>query len=335
MQAIVWQGPGRMTIEERPEPGPPGVGEVIVRPAAVGICGSEVEGYLGHMGNRTPPLVMGHEFAGVVVAAGAGADRWEGARVAVNPLAGCGRCRLCEAGKENLCADRTLIGIHRDGAFADLVRAAAANVRALPDGMTARAGALVEPLANGVHAVRLGLAGGPVRRAVVLGAGTIGLMTLQAALLAGIEHVAVLEPHDERRERALALGAHAVHAAPGEVPGDADLTLDAVGAEATRRLALELLAPGARAVYIGLATDDTTLGFHHVVRGQLTLQGSYAYTMADFEQALEWLSDERVSVGELAAVRPLSDGPEAFARLAAGPPPAEVKVFLAGAGREA
>jgi threonine dehydrogenase-like Zn-dependent dehydrogenase len=335
MQAIVWQGPGRMTIEERPEPGPPGAGEVIVRPAAVGICGSEVEGYLGHMGNRTPPLVMGHEFAGVVVAAGAGADRWEGARVAVNPLAGCGRCRLCEAGMENLCPERTLIGIHRDGAFADLVRAAAANVRALPDGMTARAGALVEPLANGVHAVRLGLAGGPVRRAVVLGAGTIGLMTLQAALLAGIEHVAVLEPHDERRERALALGAHAVHAAPAEVPGDADLTLDAVGAEATRRLALELLAPGARAVYIGLAADDTTLGFHHVVRGQLTLQGSYAYTMTDFEQALEWLSDERVSLGELAAVRPLSDGPEAFARLAAGPPPAEVKVFLAGAGREA
>jgi threonine dehydrogenase-like Zn-dependent dehydrogenase len=335
MQAIVWQGPGRMTIEERPEPGPPGAGEVIVRPAAVGICGSEVEGYLGHMGNRTPPLVMGHEFAGVVVAAGAGADRWEGARVAVNPLAGCGRCRLCEAGMENLCPDRTLIGIHRDGAFADLVRAAAANVRALPDGMTARTGALVEPLANGVHAVRLGLAGGPVRRAVVVGAGTIGLMTLQAALLAGIEHVAVLEPHDERRERAHALGAHAVHAAPAEVPGDADLTLDAVGAQATRHLALELLAPGARAVYIGLATDDTTLGFHHVVRGQLTLQGSYAYTMADFEQALEWLSDERVSVGELAAVRPLSDGPEAFARLAAGPPPAEVKVFLAGAGREA
>jgi threonine dehydrogenase-like Zn-dependent dehydrogenase len=147
--------------------------------------------------------------------------------------------------------------------------------------------------------------------------------------------VAVLEPHDERRERAHALGAHAVHAAPAEVPGDADLTLDAVGAQATRHLALELLAPGARAVYIGLATDDTTLGFHHVVRGQLTLQGSYAYTMADFEQALEWLSDERVSVGELAAVRPLSDGPEAFARLAAGPPPAEVKVFLAGAGREA
>jgi 2-desacetyl-2-hydroxyethyl bacteriochlorophyllide A dehydrogenase len=335
MKAIVWQGPERMVIEERPEPGAPGAGELIVRPAAVGICGSEVEGYLGHMGNRTPPLVMGHEFAGIVVAAGDGAEQWKGARVAVNPLAGCGHCPLCRAGNENLCPERTLIGVHHDGAFADLVRAPAANVRALPDRMSARAGALVEPLANGVHAVRLGLAGGAVRRAVVLGAGTIGLMTLQAALLFGIEHVAVLEPQDQRRARALALGAHAVHASADEIPKGADLTLDAVGAQATRSLAVELVAPGARAVCIGLAADDTTLGFHHVIRSQLTLQGSYAYTMADFEQALEWLAAGRVSVGELSAVRPLEDGPEAFARLAAGPPPAEVKVFLAGAGREA
>jgi threonine dehydrogenase-like Zn-dependent dehydrogenase len=343
MQAIVWQGPERMAVEERPEPGAPGAGELVVRPAAVGICGSEVEGYLGHMGNRTPPLVMGHEFAGVVVAAGDGAERWEGARVAVNPLAGCGRCRLCAAGQENLCPERTLIGIHHDGAFADLVRAPAANARALPDGMAARTGALVEPLANGVHAVRLGLAAGPVRRAVGLGAGTIGLMTLQAALLSGIEHVTVLEPQDERRERALALGAHEAYAVADEAQDalraasdglGADLTLDAVGAEATRRLALTLLAPGARAVCIGLAADDTTLGFHAIVRGQIAIQGSYAYTMADFEQALEWLAVDRVSVGELGAVRPLQDGPGAFARLATGPPPAEVKVFLAGAGRE-
>ena len=121
MKAIVWHGPQRMAIEERPEPGDPGAGELIVRPEAVGICGSEVEGYLGHMGNRTPPLVMGHEFAGVVVAAGDGAGAWEGTRVAVNPLRAAARCRLCRAGQENLCPRRTLIGVHHDGAFADLV----------------------------------------------------------------------------------------------------------------------------------------------------------------------------------------------------------------------
>ena len=342
MKAIVWQGPERMTIEERPNPGDPGGGELIVRPQAVGICGSEVEGYLGHMGNRTPPLVFGHEFAGVVVAAGADAGDLDGARVAVNPLSGCGHCRLCRAGHSNLCRDRKLIGVHSDGAFADFVRAPAASARVLPDDVSARTGALVEPLANGVHAVRLGLAHAAVERAVVLGGGTIGLVTLQAALLAGIEHVALLEPQPQRRERAAALGAHATYGSEEEALeaeraatdglGDGSV-LDAVGAR-RRGLALGLLRPAGQAVYIGLAADDTTLGFHDVVRSQLTLQGSYAYTMDDFEQAFEWLVSGQASLGELAEVRPLDDGPGAFAALAGGPPPAEVKVFLAGAGRE-
>src|SRR3954469_19093567 len=101
-----------MTVDERPEPDDPGADELILQPEAVGICGSEVEGYLGHMGNRTPPLVMGHEFAGRVVAAGAGASELEGARVAVNPLRGCGRCALCRSGFGNICPDRKLIGVH-------------------------------------------------------------------------------------------------------------------------------------------------------------------------------------------------------------------------------
>src|SRR4051794_21417985 len=315
-----------MTVDERPEPEDPGEGELILQPEAVGICGSEVEGYLGHMGNRTPPLVMGHEFAGRVVAAGPGAAELEGARVAVNPLSGCGHCALCRAGYGNICPDRKLIGVHTPGAFADYVEVPAADALPLPDGVSARVGALMEPLANGVHAV--GLAGVEVERAVVLGAGTIGLVTLQAALLSGIPHVAVVEPHDARRERAERLGAHAVS------DGWYDLVLDAVGAQGTRAHGLELLRPGGTMVCIGLAADETTLGFHGVVRSQHRIQGSYAYTMADYEQAHEWLVSGAASLGDdLTAVLPLDAGPEQFARLAAGPP-AEFKVFLAGAGRE-
>ena len=326
MKAIVWQGPERMTVEDVPEPGDPGRGELILRAEAVGICGSEVEGYLGHMGNRKPPLVMGHEFAGTVVAAGSGAEELEGARVAVNPLSGCGECALCRAGFSNVCKDRVLVGVHAPGAFADLVKVRAADARVLPDGVSARVGALMEPLANGVHAVRLG---GPAERAVVLGAGTIGLVTLQAALLSGIPHVAVVERHEERRERALALGAHEV----GD-ERDFDLVLDAVGAQATRSLGLELLRPAGTMVCIGLAADETTLGFHDIVRSQHRIQGSYAYTMDDFDQAHAWLVSGEASLGDdLTEVRPLEDGPEQFARLAAGTP-AEFKVFLAGAGRE-
>ena len=111
-----------------------------------------------------------------------------------------------------------------------------------------------------------------------------------------------------------------------------DLVLDAVGAQATRSMAVELVRPGGRIVCVGLAADDTTLSFHTVVREQITIIGSYAYTMADFEQALDWLADGRASLGELAPVLPLEEGPEAFARLVEAPPD-QVKVFLAGAGR--
>ena len=135
MRAIVWQGPREMTVEERPEPDDPGEGELILQPEAVGICGSEVEGYLGHMGNRTPPLVMGHEFAGASWSRPAQAPRsWRAQRVAVNPLSGCGHCALCRAGYGNICPDRTLIGVHTPGAFADYVSVPAEDARVLPDG---------------------------------------------------------------------------------------------------------------------------------------------------------------------------------------------------------
>jgi threonine dehydrogenase-like Zn-dependent dehydrogenase len=335
----VWNGPEEMAVEEVPEPAVE-PGTVVVRPEAVGICGSEIEGYLGRMGNRTPPLVMGHEFAGTVTEVGEGVDEdLIGREVAVNPLSSDGTCRLCRAGYTNLCPNRRLVGIHSPGGFAEYALAPAQNVYPLPEGVEARAGALAEPLANGVHAVRLGLAGGFVEHAVVVGAGTIGLMCLQAAVLEGIPEVSVVEPHEARREQALELGARAAYASgeearealegPTEGLG-ADLVVDAVGAEVTRRMAVEvLLRPGGRAVFVGLHDDATTLGFHDIVRGQLDLQGSYAFTADDYEQALEWLVAGSAGIGELPPVLPLEEGPGAFAELVRGPSE-QIKVFLAG-----
>jgi (R,R)-butanediol dehydrogenase / meso-butanediol dehydrogenase / diacetyl reductase len=340
MKGIVWHGPEQMSVEEVPEPAiEPGT--VIVRPTATGICGSEIEGYLGMMGNRTPPLVMGHEFAGIVTEVGEEVDEdLIGRLVAVNPLSSDGTCSLCRDGLTNLCPNRRLVGIHSPGGFAEYTLAPAANVYPLPEGVEARTGALAEPLANGVHAARLGTAGGSVAHAVVIGAGTIGLMCLQAAVLDGIPEVHAVEPVQARREQALALGASAVHALDEEArealegPTEGlgvDLVIDAVGAEATRRMALDLLRPGGRVVYIGLHDDETTLGFHGVVRGQFDLQGSYAYTAEDYEQALEWLVEGRAGIGELPPVLPLEEGPEAFAELVRGPS-AQIKVFLAQEG---
>ena len=339
MKAIVWNGPEEMAIEEVPEPDVE-PGTVVVRPGAVGICGSEVEGYLGKMGNRTPPLVMGHELAGTVTEVGEGVDPdLVGREVAVNPLSSDGTCPLCRAGYTNLCPNRKLIGIHSPGGFAEYVLAPAQNVYPLPGGVGARTGSLAEPLANGVHAARLGLANHHVEHAVVIGAGTIGLMCIQAAVLDSVPEVSVVEPHAARRERALELGAHAAYASgeearealegPTEGLG-ADLVLDAVGAEATRRMAVEqLLRPGGRVVFVGLHEDDTTLGFHGIVRGQLDLQGSYAFTADDYGQAVEWLVAGRAGIGDLPPVLPLQEGPNAFAQLVKGPSE-QVKVFLAG-----
>jgi (R,R)-butanediol dehydrogenase / meso-butanediol dehydrogenase / diacetyl reductase len=339
MKAIVWNGPEEMVVEEVPEPAVE-PGTVVVRPEAVGICGSEIEGYLGKMGNRTPPLVMGHEFAGTVTEVGEGVNEdLLGREVAVNPLSSDGTCRLCRAGYTNLCPNRRLVGIHSPGGFAEYALVPAQNAYPLPEGVEARAGALAEPLANGVHAVRLGLAGHFVEHAVVVGAGTIGLMCLQAAVLEGIPEVSVVEPHEARREQALELGARAAYASgeegrealegPTEGLG-ADLVVDAVGAEVTRRMAVEvLLRPGGRAVFVGLHDDATTLGFHDVVRGQLDLQGSYAFTADDYEQALEWLVAGSAGIGELPPVLPLEEGPGVFAELVRGPSE-RIKVFLAG-----
>jgi (R,R)-butanediol dehydrogenase / meso-butanediol dehydrogenase / diacetyl reductase len=339
MKAIVWNGPEEMAVEEVPEPTVE-PGTVVVRPEAVGICGSEIEGYLGRMGNRTPPLVMGHEFAGTVTEVGEGVDEdLLGREVAVNPLSSDGTCRLCRAGYTNLCPNRRLVGIHSPGGFAEYALAPAQNVYPLPEGVEARAGALAEPLANGVHAIKLGLAGHFVEHAVVVGAGTIGLMCLQAAVLEGIPEVSVVEPHEARREQALELGARAAYASgeearealegPTEGLG-ADLVVDAVGAEVTRRMAVEvLLRPGGRAVFVGLHDDATTLGFHDIVRGQLDLQGSYAFTADDYEQALEWLVAGSAGIGELPPVLALEEGPGAFAELVRGPSE-QIKVFLAG-----
>ena len=315
-----------MTVEDVPEP-TARPGEVVVRSEAAGICGSEVEGYLGTMSNRVPPLVMGHEFAGEVIATGDGVERaWIGKRVAVNPIVGCGRCRYCASGRRNLCPDRYLVGVAVPGGFAASVAVPERCLFVMPREMDSRLGALAEPLANGVHAIRKGAPEG-VARAVVIGAGTIGLACMQAALLRGIDEVIVIERHPARRDHALRLGARAAHDNAGDLEPDVDLVVDAAGTESTRRIALDLLSPAGTAVFIGMHSDETPLPWRRVVRGNHTIRGVFGYEDADFEHALDLLAQGRAGIGALNEVLPLDRGPAAFAELAGGPT-ADIKVFL-------
>ena len=328
MRALVWHGAGRMSVDELPDP-EPARGEVLLVPEAAAICGSDLEGYLGHQANRRPPLVMGHEFAGRVEAVGEGVDRgWLGQRVAVNPLVA---DPDAPADLENLGRRRQLIGVHRPGAFAAAVRVPAGQLTRLPAESDPRLGALAEPLANGVHAARIGRAGvegGPVERAGVIGAGPIGLLALQALALDGLDHVTVAEPDPARRDAATELGAHAVVDDAARLPRDLDLVVDAVGAPATRALSLGALRPGGCAVMLGLASDEAPVAFHGLVRDGLTIRGSYAYTRADYARALELVLEGRAGLGELEPVLPLDAGPQQFAELARGAG-TRLRVFLA------
>lgn len=331
MQALVWTAPGRMELQTLPVPAP-GPGEVLLEVAAVGICGSELSGYLGHNSLRVPPLIMGHEFSARVAQIGGGAladgtQPAPGQPVIANPLLSCGACALCRAGLPNLCPQRQLAGAHRPGAFARYVVLPAAQCWPLPAAMTEAAGALAEPLACAVRAVHhAGWDGaGPL---LILGAGAIGLCCLAVARAVHSGAVVVSDRMPPRLAVAAAWGATHVVAgglADAEaqlravLPGGAAAVIDAVGADATRALALRLVRPGGRIVYIGLHDEASPLAANYLVRQEVAIQGSFAYTPADFARAVALLAAGVVAPApDWVEEWPLSAGAAAFAGLVDG-----------------
>jgi threonine dehydrogenase-like Zn-dependent dehydrogenase len=321
MQALLYPAYGELEVRDVPEPSP-GPGEVLVRVGACGICGSETGSFAARSTRRVPPVIMGHEFAGTVAALGEGVTGLRvGERVVVNSLVHCGACDLCRRGLTHLCRQRQVFGMHRPGAFAELVAAPAGIVYPMPESMTAVLGALVEPLANGVHVIRLAQ-GNPMERVVVLGAGPIGLMCLQAALQLGARQVAVSEVNAGRREVALALGAATAWDPRdgGLVAGSAaftdgqgaDLVVDAVGSAQTKRDAVTLARPGGDIVWIGLHGDEVTFNSFDLILPERRLSGSYGAADADIRTAIDWFSEGKIRTDPWVETVPLSRGAEAF-----------------------
>lgn len=318
MKALVWHGPRAMTLEEVERP-KPRAHEVRLHVDAVGICGSELSGFLGENALRVPPLVMGHEFAGTVDAVGTSVtDLQPGDRVVVNPLSSCGTCARCLAGVANLCDRRALIGAHVPGAFAEAVTVPAASCTPLPTGVDAVQASLAEPLACAVRAVRLA---GNVEgmRVRVIGAGPIGLFV---ALVARAERASHVTIHDPNRSRAALAEVWGIEA-PDAPPATGDVVVDAVGRVATRSIALEALDRGGTAVFVGLHHPDTTFDANALVRDEKVVRGSFAYTPGDFAAAVEHLVLGTVPRYDDAwlSQRTLADGPAAFAELIDTQPP--------------
>ncbi|WP_135549198.1 zinc-dependent alcohol dehydrogenase [Paenibacillus cymbidii] len=325
MKTLVYHGPRQIRVEEQemPKAGP---NEALIKVESVGICGSELEGYLGHSSVRIAPLVMGHECCGTIVEIALQScqkSEWSaGDKVVVNPLITCRSCDRCRRGKKHLCRKRELIGIHRSGAFAEYVAVPATNLYPVPKEMNASLASLAEPLAVCIHAVKRGLE--PFEDVLIFGAGAIGLLTLQIAKIMGARRVLVVEKQEARMHHAKALGADVVmseqlgYRANDYFSQGIDTIIDCVGITATRKQALQMINSGGKIIMIGLGHEESQVQMSRLVRQEVSIIGSYAYSDADFEQAVQLLAGGQIRMEPWTATHSLTEGPASFQSLTEG-----------------
>jgi 2-desacetyl-2-hydroxyethyl bacteriochlorophyllide A dehydrogenase len=326
MKAAVYKGIRDVRVEEVPDP-EPGPRDVVVQVSACGICGSDLHTYL-HGSFVQPGQIMGHEFAGEVVAAGDGVDTLEvGDRVTALPLVPCMDCPRCAEGRYNLCASAWTQGLAygRPGAFAERIRIPGAvrgeNVFALPDQVDDEAGATVEPLAVAVHAVRLA---GEVRdrTALVLGLGTIGQQVVQVLRASGAGHVVGVDVAPLRIDAARTLGADAVDGSAGlgaaleaalGAGEEVDVIFECSGVPALGAGAVDAVRGGGTIVVLALYDDPVTFDPTVLVQKELRMLGSIAYTSEDFAEAIRLLEEGAAKAEPLITQREaLDDIGEAF-----------------------
>ncbi len=333
MRALIYHGPHQLNVAEleRPSPGP---GELLIEVRAAGICGSDVHGYTGASGRRAAGMVMGHEFAGVVAALGEDVTGVAiGARVAVNPLVSCESCDQCAAGREQRCRKRRSIGVNLglQGGFAEYVVAPARNAIPLADSTTFAEGALAEPLAVGLRAAAVAdpAAGESL---LILGGGTIGLCTLLACRARGADPIYVTDVSQHKLQMIERLGGVPVDSRGADLTtltqGGFESIIDAVAITATIRQALPALRPGGALTLVGLATPLVEIGLYDLVPQERVIRSAYAYSAAEYRQAVELINTRAAPVSQLIeATCALADAPAMFERLATGEEQA-VKVIV-------
>jgi threonine dehydrogenase-like Zn-dependent dehydrogenase len=334
MKALVYTQPGKVEYLDWPDP-QLAVGDGLVRVGAVSICGSDVHGWLGHSRGRVPPLVLGHEMAGVVERVEGAAAVEPGQAVAVYPIIGCSRCSYCASDREYICRRKRVLGLHEAGGCAQYLKAPARNLYPIPEGMGMLLGSLVEPLSNALHFVSLAERDrGPC---AILGAGPIGILILQVARNLGFRRIAVAEVNSRRAQLARNLGAGLTvnPAHPGAMEqlesffgeDGCSVVFDAAGFAPTRQLALKLARSGGLMVLAGLGEAETSLDFIEMIRREVRLTGAYAYSRGEFQQAIEWVDGRRVVFDGWVSEADLQDGQRVFEELAQ-PNPERIKVVL-------
>jgi L-iditol 2-dehydrogenase len=334
MKALLLTEYKNLIITEFDEP-PMTEEDVLVQVEACGICGSDIHGYDGSTGRRIPPLVMGHEAAGIVVSVGAKVDDLlPGDRVTFDSMVSCGTCEFCRAGRQNLCNNRRVLGVscgeyRRHGAFAERIAVPRRIVYRLPDDMPFEHAALVEAVSVAVHAVNVT----PVKlgdTALVVGAGMIGLLAIQAAKAAGATRVIAIDVNDKRLRVAEELGASdGFNSKQCDVPAavrdltdgrGADFALEVVGATETISIAIESVRKGGHVTLVGNVSPTIQLPLQSVVTREITLQGTCGCN-GEYPQCIELMRTGAINVAPLITAQiSLAESPAWFKRLHAGDP---------------
>jgi len=328
MQAVVLDGTGGIDLQDVPTP-KIGANDVLIAPAAVGICGTDLHLVEGTYATGRYPVVPGHEFAGVITAVGRNVQRFtEGDLVGVDPNVSCGRCHWCKAGITNLCQTLEPVGVTRDGACAELVAVPAQVVYKLPRGLSPTVGALVEPLACVLHALdRLDTVTG--KDVLIYGAGSIGLIAAAVSRAQGASRIQVVEPFAIRRNAAIQIGVHAAAADSAELDlqGGAEVVIEASGNLSAITDALSRLAIRGTFLQMGVtpASARVSLSPFNVFEKELTILGSNS--LADqYGPATELAPDLAEPLSMLVTHRlPLKDYAHA---LAAAASPEAIKVHV-------
>lgn len=331
MRSLLFHGPEqppaqRFSVERVPMP-EPGPGQVRIRVARVGLCGSDLHGYTGESGRRVAGMVMGHEASGWIDALGEGVSGpAPGTHVTFNPALPCdGSCgHLIESRCELL----EVVGVtpHIPGAFADYLTIGAGRVVPIPE-LTPEQGAVIEPMAVGLHAANQ-LGAKPEDRVLVVGGGMIGQVTAHAIRSLGAGEIVISEPHPKRRQIAEAAGFSTLHPEQVQAAAPFDRAMDAVAISATVSAALDAVPKGGVVCIVGLGMPHVTVPLFSIVVGERIVVGSYCYSDATFIETARRITEG--SLDPAALIGPtvsMEEFPQAFEDLATGAV-SEVKVLM-------
>jgi (R,R)-butanediol dehydrogenase/meso-butanediol dehydrogenase/diacetyl reductase len=322
MRAAVFHAPGDVRVEQVAEPGPPGPGELLIRVSKAALCGTDSAEWDHGPLLAQPPVVLGHEFTGTVVAAGPGVTGFPpGTRVVSGAGISCGACEWCIAGRTNLCASYQTLGLHRDGGLAELVLSPAGICRVVPDALDDVAAAMAQPLAVALHAARRGRAG-PGRSCVVIGAGGIGAFIVAAAAGLGAGPVIAIDVASGRLDTAAALGAAVTVNAEREDPvaavldatgrHGAHVVIEATGVPANPAAALAMARRGGDVVIVGLQPHPVPVDLFAVSTLEVDVHGTLAHVCGeDLGEAVSLLAGTGLAdtvLGDVISLGDLVDG---------------------------